>query len=293
MEKDQVKFPNNQATVAGTIAKAVMSEDRTRLNLDVEIPHGEKQAPRYLRVYINGADRVQNFENAVDKFIKLIDSDKSLQDPAGKPVPVPVMFKGTAFFQAKDGNTNFSCLIKDDLSKNSEKFFLPSTKEELEKFNKTYTEKSYDNTNNVKIFGRLTSEPKVIETAKGKFAEVSIAHNYSTGSKEDKQNEVMFAKVIIPSSKLETFLTTGYEKGTAVNLDASIQPRAYENSKGEKKYTVNLVTNNIAPDLSKVISKGAAIEMAEDLAQTSKKSERQEKVEELKENLTSTKSKSM
>lgn len=265
------KFPYNLSQVAGTITQLRIDDSKTKANIDVKVPHGEKQSPRYLRIFITGEDKIKNLESAIAEFKANVSQTDN----------VPIMAKGLAFLDSNNGNTNFSCIVNNKLEQNNDSFFIPRSKEQLAEFDKTYTSKSYENTANVKLFGRLTEDPKIIPSAKGNFAEISVAHNYYKGNDENRTKEAMFAKVIIPSSQLDQFQATGFVKGTAVNLDASIQPRSYENKAGEKKYTVNLVSNSIAPDLSKLISKGAAAEMVESVANENKKAERIQKADEL------------
>ena len=275
----KTKFPFNSGEAAGKISHVREAEDGSYANISIQIPTRENAQQKFITVYLKGEDRVKAFKEARDSQKKFSPNEQY------------VAFKGIGAFKQKNGNNNYSVVVTDKMEKQSENFQMPFDEISLEEFKKTYNEKNQNKTNRLRISGRIAQEPKVIETKKGKFAEFQFVHNFG------ENNNAQFATVRIPSSKLESFQSTGYDKGTAIHLDAGVSPRAYQDQNQNTRYTFNLIARDIQPNLSKYTSKALAskdlqqvkeesVAALKDVSQTSRKGDREEKASTFAEKMT-------
>src|SRR6218665_1574941 len=239
MEKES-KFPLNQQKVAGRIENSTLNPQGDKLNLTIVTPGEEKGiTPKYLKVYISGAERVSNF-------LKHQEEAK-----ANGMIQTHVPFVGSSHFSKNESNSNVSLIVTDKLQTTNENFQMPKTEAELTEFNNRFNSRAPE-VNQLKMIGILGTEPEIKDGPNGKFATALMIHNYKMAN-EDK---TMAANVIIPTSQLEKFTEIGFKKGSVIKIDGQIQPRSYTPKDAkEPVYTFNVVSREIIPDLSKMISK--------------------------------------
>lgn len=257
MEKqEQQKFPANQQRIAGKIVDSKLNETKDKLNLTIVTP-SENNSGKFLKVYISGSERVENFLKHQEEARRGLPEEKS----------VHLAITGTANFARNGQHQNNTLIVRDKLEKNSENFVMPKNAAELVEFNTKYHSRAAEN-NQIRIIGRLGSEPEFKTTTNDKgtstFATFPFYHNYTTGSGDNEQNHSIQANVIVPTAQLDKFKEVGYEKGHIIKLEGQIQPKVYEpKDGGEKVYTFNIIARDIIPDLNKSIEESKAADKSQ------------------------------
>lgn len=238
MENEQ-KFPANQMKIAGRIVETRINEAGDKLNVTIATPAGEGSS-KYLKALVSGKDRIEKFNSQYN------------EAKANLP-EVHAALTGTAHFSSYNGNDNCTLILIDKLEKQSENLIIPKNETELNSFQERFHSRS-EEINSIKIIGVLGDNPQ-IKTAnneqKTEFGTFSVAHNF-TGA--DGKPNAMWANVVVPSSKIDTFKETNISKGNMVKLEGAIQPKVYE-KEGNKVYTFNVISKNVIPDLSKLVNK--------------------------------------
>lgn len=99
--------------------------------------------------------------------------------------------------------------------------------------------------NNVQLIGNLGSDPKVKEVSKGrKVANFSIATTEYVKVKDEYQPKTYWHNIVAWGKDAEA-VEKKCVKGSEVVLSGKLVSRAYEDSKGEKRYVTEVVVNEI------------------------------------------------
>lgn len=100
--------------------------------------------------------------------------------------------------------------------------------------------------NNIAITGRLTADPELHYSQNSNpYSKFSIAYNHY---KKDQEDEVSFFNVIAFGVLAEN-VANSLEKGDRVNVVGSIKQNRWETDSGEKRSTVSIVADEVAPSL--------------------------------------------
>lgn len=98
--------------------------------------------------------------------------------------------------------------------------------------------------NNVVLVGRLTRDPELRRTLQGDAVTsltLAVNRNYIS---QDGQQQADFIKCIV-WRKLAENVEKYCSKGSLVGVTGRIQTRSYDNSQGQKTYTVDVICNSV------------------------------------------------
>lgn len=90
--------------------------------------------------------------------------------------------------------------------------------------------------NKAMLIGNVGREPEVIEGDKGRMAKFSLATTY--GDYTEWHNIVAFGRQV---EIVEKYVV----KGSSLFVEGPIRTRAWDNKNGEKRYTTEIIANNI------------------------------------------------
>lgn len=95
------------------------------------------------------------------------------------------------------------------------------------------------NYNNVQLGGRLTAKPELKKTASGlAVCSFTIAVN-----RKANREETDFINCVAWNKTAE-FITKYFDKGAAIFVSGSLQVRQWEDSKGNKRYSTEVIVDN-------------------------------------------------
>ena len=109
--------------------------------------------------------------------------------------------------------------------------------------------------NNLYVFGRLTDDPKVHDTANGKFVTFTLAVKmpYEETKRRKKENgdeDADFFRVVV-NGKYAEFAEKYLEKGDPVGIPGSIKTDSYTREDNQKVYTFDIVAERVNFAISK------------------------------------------
>lgn len=100
--------------------------------------------------------------------------------------------------------------------------------------------------NKVIIVGRLGADPEVRTASNGNtMARLSVATTETWSDKDGQKQERTEWHRVIVWSKLADLCGRYLSKGRQVYLEGRLQTRAWEDQQGQKRYTTEIVANNI------------------------------------------------
>ncbi len=99
--------------------------------------------------------------------------------------------------------------------------------------------------NKVMLIGRLTKDPELRYTQSGTpVASFSVANNKSYVVNGERKEDVSFFNCVA-WSKLGELIVQYCKKGHRIGLEGRLQQRSWEDQQGNKRQTVEIVTDNI------------------------------------------------
>ena len=100
--------------------------------------------------------------------------------------------------------------------------------------------------NKVHIAGRLTRDPEVRKTTRGKqVADIGLAYNHNFKDREGNyRDDVNFFKVTA-WGRLGELCGDHLSKGSAVMIEGRLTEDSWENENGETRRTVNIVASRV------------------------------------------------
>jgi len=102
--------------------------------------------------------------------------------------------------------------------------------------------------NRVTLVGNVSQDPELTYTPKGTaLLKFSLATNHSTRNDDGTWTDVPSFHRIVVWNKLAEFLGNNLNKGDLCFIDGRIQYGSYEASDGTKRYTVDIVAQNVIP----------------------------------------------
>lgn len=98
--------------------------------------------------------------------------------------------------------------------------------------------------NNVSLIGRLTADPELKTSQSGKeYTRFSIAVD-RTYQKQGEERQVDFIN-IVAWGKTAEFICNYFSKGKRIALTGSILTGSYTDDNGNKRYTFDVIANNV------------------------------------------------
>lgn len=103
----------------------------------------------------------------------------------------------------------------------------------------------FDDLNEIKVLGNLTSDPELRFTPNGSAVlNFSLATNRRYKNGDNWTDEVTYHNVVVWGTMAQG-LATRAKKGTRVLVDGRIQTRSWDGQDGKKNYRTEIVANNV------------------------------------------------
>ena len=102
------------------------------------------------------------------------------------------------------------------------------------------------NVNKAILVGRVTRDPDVRNTASGQaVTNIGLAtNNYWTDKAGQKQEKTEWSRIVV-WGKIAELCNRYLSKGRQVYLEGKLATRSWEDQEGHKKYTTEVIANNV------------------------------------------------
>ena len=119
--------------------------------------------------------------------------------------------------------------------------------------------------NKAQLIGHLGSDPKIINTEKGKFAAFSIATTETWKDKQtgEKKEHTDWHNIVVSSNGMADIVEKYLHKGSQVYIEGRLRTRTYDDNAGVKRYVTEIVVGGFNSDLKLLGKKESATPEAE------------------------------